>query len=174
MPLLLLCLCSNFGIRQCADRFCFCFYSLHPMVGRSSYVLPRCSTPDASLISCPSVLIVFIFFVTPFSCHAACRVCFGPPEYLSGRACFLQDANLFWSNRPPLCKLYVEVWEWVVERRIFDPFSHNFLVKFCTLLIDMRLHIQPFKVGLCHGIHGIPVSPILSRRRVSDETRQAK
>ena len=33
-----------------------------------------------------------------------------------------------------------------------------------TLLISMHLHIQPFKVGLCHGIHGIhsvPVSPLL-------------
>ena len=35
----------------------------------------------------------------------------------------------------------------------------------------MRTHIQPFKVGLCLGVHD-PVSPLLSRRRVSDETCQ--
>ena len=35
---------------------------------------------------------------------------------------------------------------------IFDRFLRFFL------LISMHLHIQPFKAGLCHGIHD-PVSP---------------
>ena len=50
--------------------------------------------------------------------------------------------------------------------------SQNFLDGFFPHLISIHLHILPFKVGLCHGIHD-PVSPLLSRRRVSDERRQA-
>ena len=41
----------------------------------------------------------------------------------------------------------------------------------CTLLLSKHLCIHPFKVGLCHGNNGLPVSPLLSRTRVSDETR---
>ena len=39
----------------------------------------------------------------------------------------------------------------------------------------MHLHLQPFKVGLCHGIYVNPVSPPVSinRRRVCDETLEA-
>ena len=53
-------------------------------------------------------------------------------------------------------------------RSIFQKFLDEF---FTLLRISMHLHIQPFKVGLCHGIQ-YPVSPLLSRMRVCDETRQ--
>ena len=59
--------------------------------------------------------------------------------------------------------------------------SQIFLDGFSPLLISMHLHVHPFKVGLCHGIHnglchGIQDRsrfPLLPRRRVSDETRHA-
>ena len=41
----------------------------------------------------------------------------------------------------------LEVWEWVVKRRIFDPFSEfSELVCFVSEF-SVNLHVRPFRVG---------------------------
>ena len=115
----------------------------------------------------PSSFAVY-YSVEPFSCQHCV------PAYLSfPRVSFCKVADYFFfpSDLPGFRLTSYRGVGGGCEAQYLRSISQNFLDGFCTLLISMHLHILPFRVGLCHGIHGIPVSPLLLRWRVSDETR---
>ena len=75
------------------------------------------------------------------------------------------------SVSPALSLHVVQTGGWVVKRRIFE----QLMLFFWMDVVCIYLHIQPFKVGCSHGIHCIPLSPLVSsKKRVSDETRQRR
>ena len=62
---------------------------------------------------------------------------------------------------PAFATQVIEVWEWVVKHRTFDPFLRTFPVDFVPSWFSMHVYLRSLGAGLCNCI---PVSPLLLRR----------